>query len=142
MNEKIRINELRAWGILITLWFCVVQPLLAEGIGGLNGHRWYWKEVQGHRLQSGGTYLEFGEMNHLSGFSGCNRMMGTFEANETQIGFKGLASTRMFCEGIRGDEESMILKTLEAVRGWRIEHNSLILFDEGGDASGRLQAEP
>jgi heat shock protein HslJ len=69
-------------------------------------------------------------------------MMGAFEANGTQMGFKGLASTRMFCEGMRGDEESLILKTLEAVRGWRIEHNSLILIDAGGEPSGRLQAKP
>lgn len=142
MNEKIRISALRAWGILITLWFCAGQTLLAEGAGGLNGHRWYWKEVQGHRLRSDGAYLEFGEADRLTGFSGCNRMMGTFEANETQIGFKGLATTRMFCEGIRGDEESLILKTLEAVRGWRIERNLLIFFDAGGDPLGRLQVEP
>jgi heat shock protein HslJ len=142
MNAKIRIRALRTWGNLVALWFCVGQPVLAEGTEGLNGHRWYWKEVQGHRLQYDGAYLEFGETNRLTGFSGCNRMMGAFEANETQMCFKGLASTRMFCEGMRGDEESLILKTLEAARGWRIEHNSLILFDAGGEPSGRLQAKP
>ena len=141
MNKKNRISELRAWGMFLILLFCVGNPLLA-GSNLLNGQRWYWKEVRGHEIQSAGPYFEFGEMNRLNGFSGCNRMMGAYELNESLMSFRGIASTRMFCEGTRGEEESLILKALEEVRSWRIERNWLLLLNVGGEPLGRLQLEP
>ncbi len=142
MNASICDNHLPCkWSLWVLLSFCLSEPVLA-GSDGLIGHRWFWKEVQGHEIEANSAYLEFSESGRISGSSGCNRMMGDYEINKAQISFKGLASTRMFCEGTRGEEERLILKALEETQSWKLDRNALNLLQAGGKPIGRLENRP
>ena len=142
MNASICDNHLPCkWSLWVLLSFCLSEPVLA-GSDELIGHRWFWKEVQGHEIEANSAYLEFSESGRISGSSGCNRMMGDYEINKAQISFKGLASTRMFCEGTRGEEERLILKALEETQSWKLDRNALNLLQAGGKPIGRLENRP
>ena len=142
MNESIRDNpsplKLCVW---VALFFCLGEPVLA-GSDELIGHRWFWKEVQGHEIEAKSAYLEFSASGRTSGSSGCNRMMGEYKINKARISFKGLASTRMFCEDISGEEERLILKVLEETQSWKLDQNALNFLQADGKPIGRLEIRP
>ena len=67
----------------------------------------------------------------LSGFGGCNRLMGRFVLEGTRLRFEGIAGTRRACLDDDGSEDRL-LTALSGVRGWRIEGGTLKLLSEGG----------
>lgn len=70
--------------------------------------------------------------NKLTGFSGCNRLSGTYLLNRAEMTFSGIAVTKMAC--VEGMElESAFLKGLDAVRAWKIIQTRLELSDAGGN---------
>jgi copper homeostasis protein (lipoprotein) len=84
--------------------------------------------------------LVFGSgQNRLSGFTGCNRLMGSYHLNGEQLTFQGVASTRMAClDGM--DIEQAFLSALGKVRKWKIEGQHLDLNDENGNQIARFEA--
>ena len=142
MNENLRVNQVAyRFSVWVTLFFCLGEPVQA-GSDELIGRRWLWREAQGHEIEANSAYLEFSQSGRISGSSGCNRMMGDYKINKSQISFKGLASTRMFCEGRRGEEERLILKVLEETESWKLDQNALNLLQAEGKPIGRLEIRP
>ncbi len=75
----------------------------------------------------------------VSGYSGCNRMFGNFELQGSQLRFAGLGGTRRAClEGM--DVEQRFLEALQAVQGWRIAGQELLLTGADGATLLRFQA--
>jgi uncharacterized lipoprotein YbaY/heat shock protein HslJ/uncharacterized lipoprotein NlpE involved in copper resistance len=75
----------------------------------------------------------------VSGFSGCNRLVGGFELEGDAIEFSQMASTMMACvEG--ADTERAFIEALGTARSWRIIGQHLDLFDENGDLVARFEA--
>lgn len=68
----------------------------------------------------------------LSGYGGCNRLMGRFVLEGSRLRFEGLASTRRACVDDDGGAEDRFITALSGVRGWRIEGGVLKLLSEGG----------
>ncbi len=66
----------------------------------------------------------------LSGFGGCNRLMGTYRLDRDAITVGNIASTRMACEG-SADVETKLMAALDRVRMWKITGHTLELFDAG-----------
>ena len=67
------------------------------------------------------------EGNHVRGFSGCNRFMGSYERNESQLRFTPLATTRKACrEGM--EQEQRFLDALGAVMRFSISGDSLTFY--------------
>ena len=87
-------------------------------------------------------YLELNAKEHrVSGFSGCNRVTGSYELNEDRLSFGAMAGTRMAC--ITGmDVEQRFLETLPRVAKWKIAGRTLYLLDSGGSFLARLAAIP
>jgi heat shock protein HslJ len=74
-------------------------------------------------------YLEFeAETNRISGFTGCNRMFGEFDAEEGGLSFGAIGMTKMACMDTM-DLERSFLEVLEATASWRVDDGGLELHD-------------
>jgi heat shock protein HslJ len=77
--------------------------------------------------------------HRVSGSSGCNRLMGSYEAKNDQLRFSQMAGTRMACvEGM--DSEKAFLEALSQVHRWKITGRNLELLNEAGDPVARFTA--
>lgn len=68
----------------------------------------------------------------LSGFSGCNQLVGAYVHEGSALRFTQMASTRMACVSPFMELEIQVLKMLGAVTGYRIEAQRLSLL--GGES--------
>jgi heat shock protein HslJ len=86
------------------------------------------------------AYFLLDPSNHrVSGSSGCNRLMGSYELNGEQLKFGQMAGTRMACkEGM--DTEQAFLQSLGQVSKWKITGQSLELFDPDGKVLAYFEA--
>ncbi len=71
----------------------------------------------------------------LSGFAGCNRMLGDYELDGDALKFGAMATTRMACVDVTPEEP--LLRALQATTRWRVTGNTLVLFDAAGTARTR-----
>lgn len=75
----------------------------------------------------------------VSGFGGCNRLTGKYEAKANRVTFGEMASTMMACPtGM--DTEQAFSKTLEKVTTWKVTGQELDLFDSSGKSLARFEA--
>jgi heat shock protein HslJ len=75
----------------------------------------------------------------VTGFTGCNRLSGTYRLNRAEMTFSSLAVTKMACpEGM--ELESRFLKALEQVRTWKIIQTRLELSGAGGGVVAAFRA--
>ncbi len=74
--------------------------------------------------------LDEKELN-MTGYGGCNRLMGRFTLDGPRLRFDNLAGTRRACVD-DNDTEDRFLAALGGVRGWRIEGGRLKLLSESG----------
>lgn len=97
-------------------------------------YRWYLSEVNQRQIRSEAgrlAYLTFspGQVNTVAGFTGCNRLSGTFTINGNyEIKFSPLAVTKMAC--LNGDQtESLFLPALAKANRWEVDNNVLKFFN-------------
>lgn len=70
--------------------------------------------------------LKFIDSNKtVTGFTGCNRLSGTYKVDNSELPFSPLITTKMFCEGVR---ENNFLKALDSINGFKIENSKLLLL--------------
>ncbi|WP_322994156.1 META domain-containing protein [Castellaniella sp.] len=71
----------------------------------------------------------------ISGSGGCNRIMGQGKLDGETLTIGPLAGTRMACPPAVMEQEDRFLKTLEEVKGWRVEteQQKLHLLDGAGE---------
>ena len=75
----------------------------------------------------------------LTGYAGCNRMIGSYVLEGDGLRFSQTATTKMAC--MKGmDTEQAFLVTLDQVRHWQIEGEHLTLADESGKALAQFEA--
>ena len=99
----------------------------------------YWKlvtlhgkAVKAHDQQREAHIVFSASDDRLSGSSGCNRMMGGFEAKGDQLKLKQVAGTMMACpQGM--EEETAFLNALLTVTGYRISAEHLDMLDASGN---------
>jgi copper homeostasis protein (lipoprotein) len=101
---------------------------MASSVSG----KWVLQEING-APPSGGRGDVFFELDpatkRVSGSSGCNRMMGTYEEEAGSFTFGRMAGTRMACPGDAMALEAAVLKAFEA-KG-RISGNTFELIQDG-----------
>ena len=97
-------------------------------------YRWYLSEVNGKpvRPETGRTaHLSFspGQVNTVTGFTGCNRLSGTYTINGNfEIKFSPLAVTKIAC--VNDDKtESLFLPAISQTNRWQIENNVLTFLN-------------
>jgi len=84
-----------------------------------------------------------GASGKLSGYAGCNRIFGSFRAEDmTSLLISGVAATRRACSSDRMDFERRFVAAITAVDTYEVVENTLILDFTGGtlrfQAGGRL----
>jgi putative lipoprotein len=111
------------------------EPVPGAG-GSLAGREWNLTELGGGpaELGNGGkpATLTFSDAdNKVSGFSGCNRLAGTYQTKGDSLRMGPLALTRMACPS--GMElETKFGAALDATRSYRITGKRLDLVGETG----------
>ena len=91
--------------------------------------RWELSVIDGRQVSSNlPIYIELTEDNKVSGFTGCNRLTGTYVIeNESQIKFNQLATTRMACPEMEMTLESKVLELLNTADNFTIDSGKLML---------------
>lgn len=79
----------------------------------------------------GQPQLVLAEDGTLSGTDGCNRLMGTWEADGDTVTFGETASTRMYCEGV----DDWLLGLSSAT----ISGSTMTVLDADGATIGKLE---
>lgn len=67
----------------------------------------------------------------VTGFTGCNRVMGGYTLAGKTLRFTQLAGTRMACPPPLMQLESAVLANLNSVTGYQLEGEKLILLKDG-----------
>ncbi|PHV32754.1 META domain-containing protein [Janthinobacterium sp. BJB312] len=67
----------------------------------------------------------------VTGFTGCNRVMGGYTVAGTTLRFTQLAGTRMACPPPLMQLESAVLANLNSVTGYQLDGEKLILLKDG-----------
>lgn len=98
----------------------------------------YWKlvELHGARVtmtpeQEREVRITLDDNGKVSGFTGCNRVMGGYTVAADVLRFTQLGGTRMMCPPPAMQLESAVLAQLNSVTGFRIEGEQLILLKDG-----------
>ena len=123
----------------VTLFFMLSgctssKPIVGGTPGGsemLYQNQWNLIELKGKPIISSSDetpHLLFspGQVNKVSGSTGCNRLNGSFELTGVNlIKFSPLATTRMACPGM--NNEAPLIKTLSEANNWSIIDDILML---------------
>jgi heat shock protein HslJ len=96
----------------------------ADRLSSLAGSEWGFE-------QGRDTYIQFAEKD-VSGFSGCNRIRGTYTYADGKLSFGPLAGTRMACPPDQMETERKVLQLLEAAKTAEATHKTLTLQDGTG----------
>lgn len=104
------------------------QPLLVGTSWGVAGE-----------TEKGGRFISFAGEGRLSGFAGCNRLRGRYEAQDGRLAITNIGTTRMACGGDAMAKEAAFLELLGRVRGARMDLTLLQLLDETGVALSTLE---
>lgn len=77
------------------------------------------------------AFIKFDEKeNKISGKAACNSFSSEYEMAGQKISFKGITSTKMYCEGIM-DEENQIITRLQKISRYEVKSDNLYFYDEG-----------
>jgi heat shock protein HslJ len=97
-------------------------------------HQWRLVELDGEPVRREGDErsprLMFRGDGRVSGFGGCNRLSGTYEARGDRLTLGPLATTKMACADVM-DIESAFLGALGRVRRWKLQSGRLALLADG-----------
>jgi heat shock protein HslJ len=100
----------------------------------LENVQWTLVQLEGKTVELGTrgapTLMFSSKDKRMSGFAGCNRMVGGYELNGDALKFSGVATTRMACIDVTPEES--LLRTLGAVARWRVSGTTLELLDASG----------
>lgn len=100
------------------------------------GSRWDLETLAGkaYKLPDGveKPYIQLAADGAVSGFGGCNRLMGTAKADGNAVEFPGLGSTKMLCPETM-DVERSFMEALRNTKHYRITGDKLTLEGDAGD---------
>ena len=117
----------------------------ARGVASeLEGSRWVPTRIAGEPVAvgAGGREAYFvlqPEGQQLTGFAGCNQLVGRYLVEGTSLRFSGIAKTGKAClQGM--DVEAAFTAALEKTRSFRLFSQHLELLDESGAVIARLES--
>jgi heat shock protein HslJ len=145
-NDMARVGGifLLAFGVLLSLGCSAQRTTNATQMNPttLENVQWTLLQLDGEAVKSnarGAPTLSLASKDRrLSGFAGCNRMIGGYELDGEAVKFTGMATTRMACIDVTPEEP--LLRALAATTRWRVTGNTLELFDASGTVRTRWTA--
>ncbi len=109
--------------------------------------QWRLKKIGDQAVASGKgqkkPYLKLEAKDHkdrrVVGFSGCNRLSGSYKLEGKELSFSPIAATKMACaEGM--EIEKLFTQALARVKSYKIAGQSLTLLDDSGKVLAQLEA--
>lgn len=79
------------------------------------------------------------KVNQISGFTGCNRLIGNYSLQGENLSFTNLGSSRKMCDPQTMQIESEVLKVLNATKSVKTKNGQLMLTDAKGNSLAVLQ---
>jgi heat shock protein HslJ len=76
----------------------------------------------------------------VTGFSGCNRLMGGYQLDGDRLSFSQLAGTMMACAPESMDTERRFHAMLQQVARWRVDGEKLDLLDASGATLAQFES--
>lgn len=126
---------------LAFLFFSCGNQSVSEDPSDLKGKNGNYDLVtlDGENISSEGFILELeGEKKRLSGKTGCNNFVVTYEIEDKHLKFNQPLSTEMYCEGEMEYEETFG-ETLPKIRKVKISEEELVFLSEENNELLRLQ---
>ncbi len=117
--------------VLIFMNACNNTKAIKGNAEMLSKNQWNLTELNGEEIaethnQNPGLVFTTGDVNKVSGSTGCNRLSGSFElSGKDKIKFSPLAVTKMACTG--NTSEGKFLEALNNVTAWTITGDQLLL---------------
>lgn len=105
-----------------------------EGAEALTGSTWGLKELNGEKYSSpsdgeGVHVMLTDDGSKVSGYAGCNQLMGSFKlSSDNGLDFGDVATTRRSCPD-QNQNEQHFLKALKSTESYRISDQGLKLLD-------------
>src|SRR6185312_1815350 len=143
MNQCLKLRHMKSsilfiFSFLMLFAFssCHTSKLISSKATGnkemLFQYKWYLSELDdkpytfvGNKNESSWLLFNNGTPVKVTGFTGCNTIMGSVEIqDDNSMKFLPLATTRVFCPG---NEEATLLKALSSVTSYSIADTQLIL---------------
>ena len=90
----------------------------------------------------GGREIQFvlnSETHRVTGFSGCNSLIGTYAVENTKIVFSNMGGTRMACADTM-ELELRVHQMFSSVANWKIAGETLTLIDAHGKAIATFES--
>jgi heat shock protein HslJ len=133
---------LSVMGILMALLCTLGGPAQAEC--GLVGTYWRAVAIDGNPVTVESDKREphfvLSAEGSVSGSTGCNRLMGSYEQDGNSLRFKQMATTKMACPPPVDAMERAFLQVLGVTTGVQLSGNTLELQDAAGKVRMRLEA--
>ena len=109
---------------------CAAPMRLAQSAPpSLEGTRWVMPGAKADA--EGAPRLEFSREGRVSGFTGCNRLSGSYRLEEDRLEVVA-ATTKRACLGAGGDAEQKLLAVLADRPRVRLERGQLVLTGRSG----------
>lgn len=133
---------------LAAVWVTMIVALVLGGCATtmeLESGRWRLAEVDGTPAistsdeRAAHIAFESSPTPRVSGSTGCNRFVGSYESSGSSLTFGAIASTRMACPDAMAQERAFE-QALQDVRRWRAEDGELELLDDQGTVRLRFEA--
>ena len=109
--------------------FAIVLSLQTYGQELLN-KEWILVKIEKEKITTDAEkspWIKLSE-GRVSGFSGCNRLMGSYTLEGKKLTFDKLGGTKMFCFGSQ-ELENKFMRTLSETYYWKYKRGKLYFFD-------------
>lgn len=119
-------------GILFILSSCTGTKKIITPATPLYETKWVLKKIHTGKATEEVTtkaFIKFDEAKKSAGGNGsCNTFGSSITNSNTEINFKNIFSTKMYCEGLQQTEDKF-LQSLEKVTRYKITANTLQLYN-------------
>ena len=103
----------------------------AASAASLMTTKWQLQSLGGKALEltneAQRPWLQLADGEQISGFGGCNKLMGSYKLDGERIGFPQVGSTKMYCEQTSAMEKSFVT-ALGTVDAYKVEGSALKLM--------------
>jgi heat shock protein HslJ len=119
-------------GIFIVSAACMMQKPATGNPDNLYDIKWSLKNIydslDSHQVNTK-AFIRFDKIKQSAGGNGsCNSFGSNATVSPGKVSFKGIFSTKMYCEAVQ-DIENSFFRNLEKVNRFEIKKDSLYLFD-------------
>ena len=128
--------------LLITLSAHTCKDSAGNSMTDLLDKKWVFQTVNGEKVSMpDGVDTPWIQLagEQLTGFGGCNSMMGSYKLGDGAISFPGLGSTKKYCQDVQPTENA-IKGALAQVQSFKMDGGLLKLLGSAGEVA-TLRAE-